>query len=106
MLCSMQGAPPIAADPGGFRDFRIFLLFKKRWFLNVSGGIWGRGSLRSIGNACGLQIEGFSAQTEPYGFIFNNFDDFGHFGIVFVGLIVLPEGPRTLRECPEGPGTL
>ena len=22
------------------------------------------------------------------------------------GLMLLPEGPRTLRECPEGPGTL
>ena len=60
-----------------------------------------------MGNGCGLQIDGFSAQTDPYGWtIFNDFNDFDDFGIVFGGLMLLPEGPRTLRECPESPGTL
>ena len=67
-------------------------------------GVWG--GLQWIGNGCGIQIDGFSAQTEPYGSIFDDFEDFDNFGIVFGGLTLLPEGPRTLRECPEGPGTL
>ena len=71
------------------------------WNLPVGFGVWGR--LEWIGNGCGLQIDGFSAQTEPYGFIF---DDFGNFGIVFGCLTLVPEGPGTLRECPGGPGTL
>ena len=58
-----------------------------------------------MGNGCGIQIDGFSVQTEPYGSIFEDFHDFDDFGIVFSGLTLLPEGPRTLRECPEGPGT-
>ena len=72
----------------------------------LSGGIWGLGGLQSIGNGCGLQIDGFSTQTEPYGFIFDDGHDFYNFGMAFDGLMLLPEGPRTLRECPEGPGTL
>ena len=75
-------------------------------FGEFSGGIWGLGGLQSIGNGCGLQIDGFSAQTDPYESIFYDFHDFDHFGIVFGGLMLVPEGPRTLRECPEGPGTL
>ena len=70
----------------------------------VGFGVWG--GLQSIGNGCGIQIDGFSVQTEPYGSIFKDFHDFGHFAIVFGGLTLVPEGPRTLRECPEGPGTL
>ena len=67
-------------------------------------GVWE--GFESIGNGCGLQMDGFSSHVEPYGFIFEDFHDFGNFGIVFGGLTLLPEGPRTLRECPEGPGTL
>ena len=67
-------------------------------------GVWG--DLQSIGNGCGIQMDGFSAQTDPYGSIFDDFHDFGYFGIIFDGLTLLPEGTSTLRECPEGPGTL
>ena len=67
-------------------------------------GVWE--GLQSIGNGCGLQMDGFSAQTEPYESIFDDFHDFDDFGIVFVGLTLLPEGPRTLREYTEGPGSL
>ena len=38
-----KGAPPIAADPGGFPDFRIFGFFGKCRFLIFSAGIWGLG---------------------------------------------------------------
>ena len=67
-------------------------------------GVWG--GLQSIGNGCGIQIDGFSAQTEPYGSILYDFHDFGNFRIAFGGLMLSPEGPRTPQECPEGPGTL
>ena len=67
-------------------------------------GVWG--GLQSIGNGYGIQIDRFSAQTEPYESIFDDLHDFGDFGVVFGGLMLSPEGPRTLRECPEGPRTL
>ena len=57
-------------------------------------GVWE--GVQSIDASCGIQIDGFSAQTEPYGFIFEDFHDFGYFAIVFDGLTLLPEGPRTL----------
>ena len=38
--------------------------------------------------------------------IFDYVHDFDNFGIIFDGLTLFPEGPRTLRDCPEGPGTL
>ena len=62
-------------------------------------GVWG--GLQSIGNGCGIQMDRFSAQTEPYESIFDDVHDFDDFGIVFGGLTLLPEGPRTLRTCPE-----
>ena len=70
----------------------------------VGFGVWG--GLQWIGNGCGIQIDGFSAQTEPYGSIFDDFHDFDDFSIVFGGLMLLPEDRWTLKECPEGPGTL
>ena len=94
-----KGAPPIAADPG-FLD-----ISENIDILNFPVGLGVLGCLQSIGNGCGLQMNGCSAQTEPYGFIFKDVHDFDDFGIVFGGLMLSPEGPRTLRECPEGPGT-
>ena len=67
-------------------------------------GVWE--GLQSIGNGCGLQMDGFSAHFDEYGSILVDFPDFGHFGFVSGALTLFPEGPRTLRECPEGPGTL
>ena len=67
-------------------------------------GVWE--GLQSMGNGCGLQMDGFSAHFEQYEFISVDFDDFGHFGIVSGALTLFPEGPRTLRDRPEGPGTL
>ena len=64
-----------------------------------------REGLESIGNGRGLQMDGFSAHFEPSGSIFDDFHDFGDFAIVSGGLTLFPEGPRTLRDCPEGPGT-
>ena len=67
-------------------------------------GIWG--DLQSIGNGRGLQMDGLSAHFEPSESIFDNFSDFGHFGIVSDGLTLYSEGPRILRDRPEGPGTV
>ena len=76
-------------------DLGIFLMGFGRWE-----------GLQSIGNGCGIQIDQLSTHFEPYEFILYNVHDFDHFGIVFDGLMLLPKGPRTLRECPEGPRTL
>ena len=70
----------------------------------VGFGIWE--GLQWIGNGSGLQMDGFSAHFELSEFFFNDFHDFGHFGVVSGGLMLFPEGLRTLRKCPEGPGTL
>ena len=73
------------------------------WNFPVGFGVWE--GLQSIGNGCGLQMDGFSAHFEPSESILDNFSDFVQFGVVSGGLTLFPEGPRTLRECPEGPGT-
>ena len=67
-------------------------------------GVWER--LESLGNGCGLQMDGFSAHFEPSESILDDFHVFGYFGIVSGALTLFPEGPRTLRKCPKGPGTL
>ena len=67
-------------------------------------GVWE--GLQWIGNGCGLQMDGFSAHFDQLESIFSDFHDFGHFAIVFHGLLLFPEGPRTLRDRPEGPGTV
>ena len=71
---------------------------------SVGFGVWE--GLQSIGNGCGLQMDGFSAHFELSESISDDFHDFGHFGIESGGLTLFPEGPRTLRDRPEGPGTL
>ena len=66
-------------------------------------GVWE--GLQSIGNGCGLQMDGFSAHFDPSESIFDGFHDFDDFASVSGGLTVFSEGPGTLRDCPEGPGT-
>ena len=56
----------------------------------------GSGGVQSIGNGCRLQMDGFSAHFEPYGSIFNDFNYFVDFGVVFDGLMSLAVGPRTI----------
>ena len=91
-----KGAPPIAADPGGFPDHRIFGFFGKCefWEFPVGFGVWE--GLQWIGNGCGLQMDGFSAHFEPSESISVDFHDFGHFGVVSGGLMLFPKGSRTL----------
>ena len=59
-----------------------------------------------MGNGCGLQMDGFSAHFEPSVSIFNDFHDFDDFAFISDGLKLFLEGPGTLRDRPEGPGTL
>ena len=66
----------------------------------VRFGVWE--GLEWIGNGCGLQMDGFSTYFELSESIFNDFHDFGHFAIVSDGLTLFSEGPRTLRDRPEG----
>ena len=67
-------------------------------------GVWE--GLQSMGNGCGLQMNGFSSHFEPSESSFDDFHDFGNFAVVSGGLTLFPEGPRTLRDRPEGPGTV
>ena len=62
--------------------------------------------MKIIGNGDGLQMDGFSAHVEPSESISADFHGFGHFGVDSGGLTLFPEGPRTLRDRPEGPGTV
>ena len=73
--------PPTPADSRIF-DFFYFSKNVEFSFFSVGFGVWG--GLQSMGNGCGLQIDGFSAQTEPYDSIFNDFHDIVDFGIVSV----------------------
>ena len=55
-------------------------------FFNVPVGFGVRGGLQSMGNGFGLQMDGFSADFEPCGSIFDDFHDCGHFAAVSDGL--------------------
>ena len=102
-LKGLRPLPPTPADSRifGFLDFSENVDFGD---FPVGFGVWE--DLQWIGNGCGLQMDGFSAHFEPSESIFKDFHDFDHFAIDSDGLTLLPEGCRTLREYPEGPGTL
>ena len=85
----------------GFFDFSKNVDFGN---FPVGFGVWE--GLQSIGNGCGLQMDGFSAHFEPYGSIFDDLHDFGNFGVDPSALMLFPEGARTFQDHPEGPGTL
>ena len=87
-------------------DFLAFRCFEKRDLLFFPTGIGVWEGLESIRNGRGLQMDGVSAHFEPYEFISIIFDDFSDFGIFSDGLMPFTEGPMTLRDCHEGPGTL
>ena len=55
--------------------------------------------MQSIDVSCGIQIDGFSARTEPPGPIFEDFDDLGVFACVVGFLTLPPRGLMTAREC-------
>ena len=96
-LKGLRPLPPTPADSRlwGFLDF-----FRKLWIFWVWEG------LQWMGNGCGLQMDGFSAHFEPSESISDDCHDFDHFGVDSGRLTLFPEGPWTLRECAEGPGTL
>ena len=102
----LKGLRPLPPTPADSRIFGFFDFSKNVDFGNfpVGFGVWE--GLQSMGNGCGLQMDGFSAHFEPYESISVDFHDFGDFGVVSDRLTLSPEGPGTLRDCPEGPGTL
>ena len=104
-VASAKGLRPLPPTPAGFRisDFWIFWKMLSFGFFPVGFGVWE--GLQSIGNGCGLQMDRFSAHFEPHGSTFEDFHDFYDFEIVSNGLTLFPEGPGTLRDRPEGPGT-
>ena len=69
-------ALPIAADPIEFPDLRIFVFFGNCGFGEISNRIWGLGTLQSMGNGCGLQTDGFSADLNEYEHMFDDCSDF------------------------------
>ena len=95
--------PPTSADSRifGFFDFSENVIF---FDFPVGFGVWE--GLQGIGNGCGLQVDGFSAHFERYESILHVFHDFVDFEIVSGGLMMFPEGSRTLPDRSEGPGTL
>ena len=74
-------------------------------FGNFSMGLGVWEALQTIGNGCGLEMDGFSAHCSfrAISVHFDDFQDFSDFALVSDGLTVLPEGPGTLSE---GLGTL
>ena len=63
---------PGFSDLGMFRNMFVFFYFPV--------GFRACRGLQSIGNFCGIQINGFSAKTEPCVSIFEDFHDLGNFG--------------------------
>ena len=62
-------------------------------------GVWE--GVQSIDASCGIQIDGFSARTEPPVFIFDDLRDLDVFACVF-GFLMLPSrGLMTACECPK-----
>ena len=76
----IKGAPPVA-DPGGFPGYWIFGFLGTCGFggFPVGCGVWE--GLQSMGNGCGLQMDGFSAHFEPFESISIAFHDFDNFAI-------------------------
>ena len=89
-----------------FRIF-VFLFFSEHYDLgNPPVGCEVCESLQSIGNGCGLQMDGVSPHFGPCDLIFNGFHDLHRLGIIFDGLTLFPEGPSILRDLSDGPRTL
>ena len=106
LLEVLEGLRPLPPTPADSRIFGFFDFSKNVDFLDfpVGFGVWE--GLQSMGNGCGLQMDGFSAHFEPSGSISIDFHDLGDFAVVSEGLTLFTEGPRTLGKCSKGPGTL
>ena len=97
----LKGLRPLPPTPADSWIFWIFLENVEFWNFPVGFGVWE--GLQSIGNGCGLQMDGFSAHFEPSEFIFDYLHDFSDFAFVCDCPTLKVPGPR---DCPEGPGTL
>ena len=65
-------------------------------------GVWE--GLQSIDACSEIHLDGFSAREVPYSFIFDEFHDFCHFGVVFGGLTLIPRGPELPESVLKLPG--
>ena len=102
----LKGLRPLPPTPADSRIFGFFDFSKNVDFWNfpVGFGVWE--GLPSIGIFCGLQMDGLSAHFDHCGSIFVDFHYFDHLAVVSSGLLtLLSDGPRTLRDCPESPGS-
>ena len=83
--------PPTPADSRifGFVDLSENADF---WDFPLGFGVWE--GLESIGNGCGLQMDGFSAHFEPSESILDDLHDFDDFASVSDGLTLFPDPPR------------
>ena len=91
---NLKGLRPLPPTPADSQIFGIFDFSENVDFWNfpVGFGVWE--GLQWMGNGCGLQMDGFSSHFEQSESIFDDFHDFGHFGVVSGGLPLFPEGPR------------
>ena len=78
----------------GFFDFSENVDF---WCFPV--GFWVWEDVQSIDASSGIQIDGFSARTEPPGSIFDDAHDLGVFACVFCFLTLPPRGLMTVCDC-------
>ena len=95
--------------PGGFDNeilSSLFFIFRKMWIFGIFPWHLESRGFQSMGNGCGLHMNGFSTHFEPSEFISVDFHDFDYFAVVSDCLTLFLEGPRTLRNCPEGTVTL
>ena len=84
-----------------FLDLRFFNVGRNVDFGNfpVGFGVWE--GVQSIDASCGIQIDGFSARTEPPGSFFDDVDALDVFAGVLGFLTLPPRGLMTACECPK-----
>ena len=100
--CELKGLRPLPPTPADSRIFGFFDFSENVYFFDFPMGFRVWQGLQSIGNGCGLQMDGFSTHFEPSQSISVDFHDFGHLGVDSDALTLFPQGPRTPRDRPEG----
>ena len=102
IVCGLfEGVRPLPPTSADSRNLGFFDFSENAEFCNfpVGSGVWE--GVQSIDASCGIQIDGFSARTEPPGSIFDYFDALTVLACDFNSLTLHLAGPKTTSESPK-----